>query len=92
MESKFNANSLQRVNDTLAEQVEGVDPLLFLCYDMKKSFIMDRSKLKDIVRSLELMVDTLKAEVYSDVDSYKNEKNYTSTPLDYDEMFDDGSD
>tara|TARA_B100001287_G_scaffold84145_1_gene70275 strand:- start:371 stop:550 length:180 start_codon:yes stop_codon:yes gene_type:complete len=59
---------------------------------MKKSFIMDRSKLKDIVRSLELMVDTLKAEVYSDVDSYKNEKNYTSTPLDYDEMFDDGSD
>ena len=53
---------------------------------------MERSKLKDIVRSLELMVDALKAEVYSDVNSYKNEKNYTSTPLDYDEMFDDGSD
>jgi len=32
---------------------------------------MERSKLKDIVRSLELMVDALKTEVYSDVDSYK---------------------
>tara|TARA_B100001113_G_scaffold222578_1_gene182580 strand:- start:1542 stop:1703 length:162 start_codon:yes stop_codon:yes gene_type:complete len=53
---------------------------------------MERDKLKDIVRSLELMVDALKVEVYSDVDSYKNEKNVTSTPLDYDEMFDDGSD
>jgi len=53
---------------------------------------MERDKLKDIVRSLELMVDALKAEVYSDVDSYKNGKNYTSSPLDYDEMFDDGSD
>tara|TARA_B100000965_G_scaffold166497_1_gene138802 strand:+ start:216 stop:377 length:162 start_codon:yes stop_codon:yes gene_type:complete len=53
---------------------------------------MERDKLKDIVRSLELMVDALKVEVYSDVDSYKNEKNDTSTPLDYDEMFDDGSD
>ena len=34
---------------------------------------MERSKLKDIVRSLELMVDALKTEVYSDVDSYKDE-------------------
>ena len=32
---------------------------------------MERSKLKDIVRSLELMVDALKTEVYSDVESYK---------------------
>ena len=53
---------------------------------------MDRSKLKDIVRSLELMVDTLKAEVYSDVESYKSEEEYSSRPLDYDELYDDGSD
>ena len=53
---------------------------------------MDRSKLKDIVRSLELMVDTLKAEVYSDVDSYKSKEDYSSRPLDYDELYDDGSD
>ena len=53
---------------------------------------MERSKLKDIVRSLELMVDALKAEVYSDVDSYKSEEEYSSRPLDYDELYDDGSD
>ena len=27
---------------------------------------MDRSKLKDIIRTLEITLDTLKAEVYSD--------------------------
>jgi len=53
---------------------------------------MERDKLKDIVRSLELMVDALKAEVYSDVDLYKNSEQFSSEPLDYDEMFDDGSD
>jgi len=53
---------------------------------------MERSKLKDIVRSLELMVDALKAEVYSDVDSYKNDEATSTKKLDYDEMYDDGSD
>ena len=53
---------------------------------------MDRNKLKDIIRTLEITLDTLKAEVYSDVDSYKSEKDYSSKPLDYDELFDDGSD
>ena len=60
-------------------------------YNIKKSFIMERSKLKDIVRSLELMVDALKVEVYSDVDSYKNDEPPKSR-LDYDELYDDGSD
>ena len=53
---------------------------------------MDRSKLKDIIRTLEITLDTLKAEVYSDVDSYKCEEEYSSRPLDYDELYDDGSD
>jgi len=53
---------------------------------------MERDKLKDIVRSLELMVDTLKAEVYSDVDSYKDDETPSTTRLDYDELYDDGSD
>ena len=53
---------------------------------------MDRSKLKDIIRTLEITLDTLKAEVYSDVESYKSDKDYSSTPLDYDELYDDGSD
>ena len=52
---------------------------------------MDRSKLKDIIRTLEITLDTLKAEVYSDVDSYKDETP-PSTRLDYDELYDDGSD
>ena len=53
---------------------------------------MDRSKLKDIIRTLEITLDTLKAEVYSDVDSYKSEEEYSSRPLDYDELYDDEDD
>ena len=53
---------------------------------------MDRTKLKDIIRTLEITLDTLKAEVYSDVDSYKNDEAYSARPLDYDELYDDGSD
>ena len=33
---------------------------------------MDREKLKLLVRQLELSVDAIKAEIYSDVDSYRN--------------------
>ena len=65
---------------------------LFLCTIYKSLIIMERDKLKDIVRSLELMVDALKAEVYSDVDSYKSDEKISTKPLDYDEMYDDGSD
>ena len=32
---------------------------------------MDRQKLKLIVKNLELLVDSLKSEVYSDTDAYK---------------------
>jgi len=51
----------------------------------------EREKLKLIVRNLELLVDALKAEVYSDVDAYttkidnSNVKGFT----DYDEIFED---
>ena len=50
-----------------------------------------REKLKLIVRNLELLVDSLKAEVYSDVDAYSTERD---TPkftgfTDYDEIFED---
>ena len=53
---------------------------------------MERTKLKDLVRTLELTLDALKAEVYSDVDSYKNEQSTPEPLLDYDEMFDGDSD
>ena len=49
---------------------------------------MDKDKLKLIVRNLELLVDSLKAEVYSDTESYLQiKKEY---PIhDYDEIFED---
>ena len=36
---------------------------------------MDRDKLKLIVRNLELLVDSLKSEIYSDVQSYTTRSN-----------------
>jgi hypothetical protein len=51
---------------------------------------MDREKLKLIVRNLELLVDSLKAEVYSDVSAYTPMKPIGKKPiLDYDEIFED---
>ena len=52
---------------------------------------MSRSLLKLIVRNLELLVDSLKAEIYSDVSAYKyTEPDVRKRPiLDYDEVFED---
>ena len=52
---------------------------------------MDKDKLKLIVRNLELLVDSLKAEIYSDVSVYKyTEDEVRKRPiLDYDEIFED---
>ena len=49
---------------------------------------MDRDKLKLIVRNMELLLDTLKAEVYSDVDAYRNSDAF-GPPADYDELYND---
>ena len=49
---------------------------------------MDRAKLKLMVRNLELLVDDIKAEIYSDVDAYKNSPAFKSI-TDYDELHDD---
>jgi len=53
---------------------------------------MDKEKLKLIVRNLELLVDSLKAEVYSDVSAYTKRLDYDETVSylhDYDEVFED---
>jgi len=53
---------------------------------------MDKEKLKLIVRNLELLVDSLKAEIYSDVAAYQKytEPEVKNRPLlDYDEVFED---
>ena len=48
---------------------------------------MDRAKLKLMVRNLELLVDDIKAEVYSDVQSYVSPPPTISQ--DYDEILED---
>ena len=60
----------------------GVDPLLFLCYNI----LMDKDKLKIIVSDLEMLLSALKAEVYSDVESYRYD-DVEPVELDYDEEY-----
>tara|TARA_B100001029_G_scaffold151112_1_gene133451 strand:- start:1954 stop:2151 length:198 start_codon:yes stop_codon:yes gene_type:complete len=62
--------------------MEGVEPLLFLCYN----FLMDRDKLKIIVSDLEMLLSALKAEVYSDTDSYRY-SDVDPVELDYDDEY-----
>jgi hypothetical protein len=55
--------------------------------------MMDKEKLKLIIRNLESLVDCLKSEVYSDSDAYKPEYQDLSSYLDdYDEVFYDEED
>jgi len=53
---------------------------------------MNKAKLKVLVMALKEIVEELESEVYSDVDAYKNMEVSVSRQLDYDEMYDDGSD
>ena len=48
---------------------------------------MDREKLKLMVRNLELLVDDIKAEVFSDIESYKCPP--PTILQDYDEILED---
>ncbi len=50
---------------------------------------MDRDKLKLIVHNLELLVDSLKSEVYSDTQTYLNYDSIKTALTDYDEVFED---
>ena len=73
--------------------LRGVNTPLFLCYNrISQIYLMDKERLKLIVRNLELLVDSLKAEVYSDVSAYTKDLNYEDVAPhlnDYDEIFDD---
>ena len=53
---------------------------------------MNKAKLKVLVMGLKEIVEELESEVYSDVDAYQNMQVSTAKKLDYDEMYDDGSD
>jgi len=54
---------------------------------------MEKERLKLIVKNLELLVDSLKAEVYSDADAYLDKRENFDDPSqyykDYDEIFND---
>ena len=50
---------------------------------------MDKQKLKAIVKNLKLLVDSLEAEVFSDIDAYKYENYNEHMITDYDEVFED---
>ena len=53
---------------------EGLRPLFFYgIIHTVSSVPMERDKLKLIVKNLELLVDALKSEVYSDAEAYKIE-------------------
>ena len=52
---------------------------------------MDKENVKLIVRNLELLVDSLKAEIYSDVSSYRYD-DIAPREVDYDEIFEDDDD
>jgi len=51
---------------------------------------MDREKVKLIIRNMELLLDSLKAEIYSNVHTNKVESNQEI--IDYDEVFEDNDD
>ena len=49
---------------------------------------MDKEKVRLIVRNLESLVECLKSEIYSDVDSYKTSYEEVAPYIsDYDEVF-----
>lgn len=52
---------------------------------------MNKDKLKLIVKNLELLVNGLKEEIYSDPTSYRYEDS-SNKILDYDEVFEDDDD
>lgn len=52
---------------------------------------MDKDKLKLIIRNMELLLDSLKAEIYSDMSSYRYD-DINPKELDYDEIFEEYND
>lgn len=53
---------------------------------------MNTEKLKLIIKNLELLIDSLKSEVYSDSQRYMDYETIKNEILDYDEVFEDDDD
>tara|TARA_B100000073_G_scaffold65050_1_gene48101 strand:+ start:422 stop:646 length:225 start_codon:yes stop_codon:yes gene_type:complete len=69
---------------------EGFTPLFFYVIISKTGHTMDRQKLKLIVKNLELLVDSLKSEVYSDTQAYELRDDSSKFGFKYDSGDDDG--
>ena len=49
-----------------------IDSSLFLCYNIiKYTIIMDTDKVKFLIQSIEVLIDELKAEVYSKDETFR---------------------
>ena len=65
------------------------DPL-FLCYNsIEVMLCMEKERVNLIIRNLELLLDSLKAEVNSDRDDKVDYNPYSEYIEDYDEVFED---
>jgi hypothetical protein len=55
---------------------------------------MNKDKLKVIVKNLEILIQSLKSEIYSDVDFYNQDvpEKIFNRVVDYDEIFEDDDD
>ncbi len=85
--NKTNANEYV---EKFYNNYRGVDTPLFLWYDTYTTNInMDRGKLKNIVKSLQSLLDVLESEVYSDVDAYRTNGNHSTYTGDDDDGYPD---
>jgi hypothetical protein len=50
---------------------------------------MDTEKIKLIIRNMELLIDSLKVEMYSDMSSHNQLENMQQPFVDYDEIYED---
>ena len=75
---------------SLAVEFKGglLRPSFFYVIINKMKIHMDKGRLKLIVHDLESLVETLKSEIYSDVDAYTNSKAFAGTK-NYDSVHDD---
>ena len=63
---------------------------LFLCYNYNEViWYMEKERVNLIIRNLELLLDSLKAEVNSDRDDKVYYNSYSEYIEDYDEVFED---
>jgi len=71
----------------------GRKTLFFLCYnDDVVIWYMEKERVNLIIRNLELLLDSLKAEVNSDRDDKVDYNPYSEYIEDYDEVFEEEND